>query len=204
MIDDKTPHLQLPLPHEANLLEEDVHRLRAALNALDGLLASEDPALGSLGELAEAVKLSQAAITTLESAVPEHDANVAAHPALGARLGAVEAEFPLREFSGLITEKMQDLGAISGSVLIEPSAGHYVLARVSGALTLNIADTVPEGCTTLLLELLNGGQYVVQWGMQPRWTNGLAPVLTPNGTDLILLCNRGAGWLGVLAASNVR
>lgn len=35
MIDDKTPNLQLPLPHEDNLLEDDVNRLRAALTLVD-------------------------------------------------------------------------------------------------------------------------------------------------------------------------
>ena len=35
MIDDRTPYLDLPLPHPNNLLSEDASRLRQAVMALD-------------------------------------------------------------------------------------------------------------------------------------------------------------------------
>ena len=35
MIDDRTPYLDLPLPHPDNLLSEDVGRLRQAVTTLD-------------------------------------------------------------------------------------------------------------------------------------------------------------------------
>ena len=35
MIDDRTPYLDLPLPHPDNLLSEDVGRLRQAVVSLD-------------------------------------------------------------------------------------------------------------------------------------------------------------------------
>ena len=38
MIDNKTDHLLLPLPHGDNQLQDDVLRLRAALTAIDALL----------------------------------------------------------------------------------------------------------------------------------------------------------------------
>ena len=41
-IDDRTPALQLPLPHPANKLQDDVQRLRAAVNALDAAVAAID------------------------------------------------------------------------------------------------------------------------------------------------------------------
>ncbi len=46
MIDNRTPHLDLPLPSEANKLNEDLPRLREALTALDagvhGLQVAQD------------------------------------------------------------------------------------------------------------------------------------------------------------------
>lgn len=42
MIDDRTSHLNLPLPHKDNLLEEDVERLRDAFDALDAKLKALD------------------------------------------------------------------------------------------------------------------------------------------------------------------
>lgn len=45
MPDERTPALQLPLPHADHLLDEDVERLRAALFALDAAIAGRDVAL---------------------------------------------------------------------------------------------------------------------------------------------------------------
>lgn len=38
MIDERTAHFALPLPHPDNLLEEDVGRLRQAIEQVDGLI----------------------------------------------------------------------------------------------------------------------------------------------------------------------
>ncbi|MCX8016368.1 MAG: hypothetical protein N2690_00495 [Rhodocyclaceae bacterium] len=45
MPDERTPALNLPLPHADHLLDEDVERLRAALFALDAAIAGRDVAL---------------------------------------------------------------------------------------------------------------------------------------------------------------
>ena len=44
--DDKTPHLAIPLPHPSNLLEDDVLRLRMALNGIDTEFAKKGVAGG--------------------------------------------------------------------------------------------------------------------------------------------------------------
>ena len=46
MIDDKTQHHQLPLPHADNLLSEDLPRLRDALTQIDAALHNESRARG--------------------------------------------------------------------------------------------------------------------------------------------------------------
>ena len=60
---DLTAHLGLPLPHPANDLEDDVPRLRGALQAVDAkfqaldlLLQSNDVNLDQLQELVNAIK----------------------------------------------------------------------------------------------------------------------------------------------------
>ena len=40
MIIESTHYYQIPLPHPNNMLQEDVLRLRTALNNIDGLLRS--------------------------------------------------------------------------------------------------------------------------------------------------------------------
>ncbi|POZ60172.1 hypothetical protein [Chromobacterium alticapitis] len=89
-----TPHLNLPLPHPANSLAEDVLRIRDAFTALDqkiasldALLASDDLNLDTLQELVAAIKrergdLDQAAAQLVEqknalnARLAEHDAQL--------------------------------------------------------------------------------------------------------------------------------
>jgi len=39
--DDRTPHLNLPLPYADNMLEDDSDRLRTALTAIDTAVAAK-------------------------------------------------------------------------------------------------------------------------------------------------------------------
>lgn len=66
MIDQRTNHLGLLLPHPDNLLEEDIVRIRSAfigidskIDAIDTLLASDDINLDTLQELVTAIKAAQ-------------------------------------------------------------------------------------------------------------------------------------------------
>ena len=72
MIDDRTPHHNLPLPSPANRLSEDVERLRSSLGMIDawmasieGLLTSDDISLDSLQELVTALKSDQSGVAGL-------------------------------------------------------------------------------------------------------------------------------------------
>lgn len=221
MIDDKTPNLQLPLPHEDNLLEDDVNRLRAALTLVDtevktagtkaawatvsGKPATFPPAThahayadvtGKPGTFPPATHAHAYADVTGKPATFPPATHAASHAPGGADV--------LTVFSGLLTEKVQNRAAISGAVTVDLTAGHYVVATVGGAVTLTLSGAVAGGCTTVLLELTNGGKYSVTWGMTPKWPNGAAPTLTANGVDLVALVTRGDDWRGVLVASNVR
>jgi hypothetical protein len=66
MINQTTPHLQLPLPHPDNRLDDDVVRLRGALTALDGaiyalrgLVSSDDLNLDTVQEIVTVLKGAQ-------------------------------------------------------------------------------------------------------------------------------------------------
>lgn len=69
MIDDRTAHLNLPLPHTDNTLAEDVGRLRAAIDALDALLSSDDPALDTTQERVAAIKALRTDLAALDTAL---------------------------------------------------------------------------------------------------------------------------------------
>lgn len=110
----------------------------------------------------------------------------------------------LTRFSGLLTEKVQNLGVISGTVTINLASGHYVVATVGGAVTINVSGAEPGVCTAVMLELDNAGSTAVTWGMTPTWAGGVAPSLTASGKDYVGLCSRGEGWAGVLVSSDAK
>ena len=110
----------------------------------------------------------------------------------------------LTRFSGLLTEKVQNLGVISGAVTINLASGHYVVATVGGTVTINVSGAEPGVCTAVMLELDNAGSAAVTWGMTPTWTGGVAPSLTASGKDYVGLCSRGEGWAGVLVSSDAK
>lgn len=88
MIDDKTPGLQLPLPHEQNLLEDDVLRLRAALAALDvdatlkqaAILAAQQVADEALATALAAGGAANAGLEAAATALIAHNEAPDAHP----------------------------------------------------------------------------------------------------------------------------
>lgn len=72
MIDQRTPHLSLPLPAADNDLAFDVSRLRAAITAIDGkfqsldnLLASDDATLDQVQEIVDAIKQNRDGVLDL-------------------------------------------------------------------------------------------------------------------------------------------
>ena len=99
---------------------------------------------------------------------------------------------------GPVSEKTQSLGAISGSVTIDLSAGLSVSATVDGAVTLTFSNVQTDGTVVMVLRLTNGGSAVVTWPLGVRWPGGTAPALTESGVDLVILTTSDGGstWMG--------
>lgn len=203
MIDEKTAHLKLPLPHADNLLEDDVERLRAALagvdaksEEVDGIVATLDTTLKTVRQSAAeaAGKAAWAGVSDKPAVFPPAD-HKASHAA-----GGADALTSL----GPVSELHQDLGTVFGDVSIDLSAGLSVSAGVGGVTTLTFANVPAGGTATVLLRLTNGGAYAVTWGMAPRWGNGMAPVLSESGADYIAFYHAEGVWTGLLVASNVQ
>ena len=76
MFNDRTTHLDLPLPHVSNRLSYDVARLREALNALDTLLGSDDLALDTIQEIVAAIKTAKTDITTAKTDITTLDRQI--------------------------------------------------------------------------------------------------------------------------------
>ena len=188
----------------------------AALTALGGIplieAGDDGKALVADGETLAWVKGPSFTATPAAGAVPKADASgkIAAGwippvaPAAHHTSHEPGGNDALTRFSGLLTEKVQNLGVISGTVTINLASGHYVVATVGGAVTINVSGAEPGVCTAVMLELDNAGSAAVTWGMTPTWAGGVAPSLTASGKDYVGLCSRGEGWAGVLVSSDAK
>ena len=120
-------------------------------------------------------------------------------PAHASRHGAAGND-PITSL-GPVSEKTQSLGAISGSVTIDLSAGLSVSATVDGAVTLTFSNVPTDGTVVIVLRLTNGGSAVVTWPLEISWADSAAPTLTEVGTDMVVLMtdDGGANWWGTAA-----
>ena len=188
----------------------------AALTALGGIplieAGDDGQALVADGETLAWVKGPSLPATPAAGAVPKADASgkIAAGwippvaPAAHHTSHEPGGNDALTRFSGLLTEKVQNFGVISGAVTINLASGHYVGATVGGTVTINVSGAEPGVCTAVMLELDNAGSAAVTWGMTPTWAGGVAPSLTASGKDYVGLCSRGEGWAGVLVSSDAK
>lgn len=188
----------------------------AALTALGGIplieAGDDGKALVADGETLAWVKGPSFTATPAAGSVPKADASgkIAAGwippvaPAAHHTSHEPGGNDALTRFSGLLTEKVQNLGVISGAVTINLASGHYVVATVGGTVTINVSGAEPGVCTAVMLELDNAGSAAVTWGMTPTWAGGVAPSLTASGKDYVGLCSRGEGWAGVLVSSDAK
>ena len=188
----------------------------AALTALGGIprieAGDDGKALVADGETLAWVKGPSFTATPAAGAVPKADASgkIAAGwippvaPAAHHTSHEPGGNDALTRFSGLLTEKVQNLGVISGAVTINLASGHNVVATVGGTVTINVSGAEPGVCTAVMLELDNAGSAAVTWGMTPTWAGGVAPSLTASGKDYVGLCSRGEGWAGVLVSSDAK
>lgn len=188
----------------------------AALTALGGIplieAGDDGKALVADGETLAWVKGPSFTATPAAGAVPKADASgkIAAGwippvaPAAHHTSHEPGGNDALTRFSGLLTEKVQNFGVISGAVTINLASGHYVVATVGGTVTINVSGAEPGVCTAVILELDNAGSAAVTWGMTPTWAGGVAPSLTASGKDYVGLCSRGEGWAGVLVSSDAK
>lgn len=89
MIDDRTPYLDLPLPHPDNLLSEDVLRLRQAVVSLD--TGFQEQAALVAESLRTHTALVSASLTQIDNAVTS---------SLSAQQAAIDIQ--LRDMQALI------------------------------------------------------------------------------------------------------
>lgn len=147
LTNETTAHLGLTLPHPTNALEDDVLRLRSALNAIDAkfaqvdaTLASNDPSLDTLQEVVNVLKSVAADLGTVTEDLVDHigaGGNVHA-----AATGTVAGFMPAADKAKL---DGVSLGAMIDPVVITATNVGQTSFTVPGGYTPGAIDVLLDG-----------------------------------------------------------
>jgi hypothetical protein len=114
--------------------------------------------------------------------------------------------YALAAISGYTLAKVS-LANVSATTTLDLGAANFFSAQVTGSSSFVFANpptsTVAAG---LILELTNGGNFTVSWPSSVKWPNGLSPILTAGGTDVLVFItdDGGAIWRGVQSIKDSR
>lgn len=106
----------------------------------------------------------------------------------GTMIGAITA----------IREIQVSLGAGNS---INLSQGNVFTKTVNATTTFTISDFLPQGASnSFILELTNGGSKTITWFSGVKWSEGIAPILTSAGVDILGFYSYDGGvtWRGMV------
>lgn len=98
------------------------------------------------------------------------------------------------------------VSSVSGTLTLNLSAAEVFTTTITEDTTIVISNTLASPkFNSLLLRITNGGSYVVTYPANTKYNNGLAPVLTISGTDLLVLhtVDGGTNWDCIQIAQNL-
>ena len=101
----------------------------------------------------------------------------------------------------------QSLGTITAATDIDPDSGVSVDFTFGAAATAEIGFAASTNAVVeTTVEIVNGGQGTLTWGVEVDWAGGVAPTLTAAGTDILKFFTRDngttvRGWVVALDVS---
>lgn len=105
--------------------------------------------------------------------------------------------------SNLFQEKIQNLGNVSGAVMLTPANGGYIKLTVAGTTTLSATFNLTAGYqTAFTVEVTNGAAFSLSWPAGIKWDGGVIPSLTVAGVDRVVLSYDGTTLRGSLVSKD--
>ena len=156
IVDDKTPHLGLPLPNIDNALEDDVGRLRGAFKALDEAVRTRDESASAASNATdEAIKSCNTELSKEVQARQTADSAIVKDLAAETRTRQDE----IKTLQTADTKNAADLAALTAKFPATPAsaAGKSLMAAADGKFTLGDPTTtcVKQGWHTIFLPALS-------------------------------------------------
>lgn len=106
--------------------------------------------------------------------------------------------------TGAITSIRETRVAVDSNS-INLAAGNVFTKTISANVPLVVANIASSGTTnSFILELTNGGAYIVTWWPGVKWTGGIAPILSVVGTDILGFYSHDGGlsWHGIVVSKD--
>lgn len=106
-------------------------------------------------------------------------------------------------FTAAVIEKMSAIAASD----INCNLGGLFTKTITANTTFTVSNPASSGSvTSFILELTNGGAFVVTWWSGMTWAGGIPPSLTVSGVDLLGFVTHDGGtiWRGLVLGSDIK
>lgn len=103
--------------------------------------------------------------------------------------------------TGAITAIREIQVSLGAGNSINLSQGNVFTKTVNATTTFTISGFLPQGASnSFILELTNGGSYTINWFSGVKWSEGIAPILTSAGVDILGFYSYDGGvtWRGMV------
>ena len=106
------------------------------------------------------------------------------------------------DLTDIIKEKAQVLVANT----LDLNEGNLFTKTVTSDTTFTLTNisAIPNVVQSFILEITNGGNFIVSWWNNVKWDNGVMPELTVDGVDILgfYTSDNGNTWRGVLLSKD--
>jgi hypothetical protein len=101
-----------------------------------------------------------------------------------------------------------DMGTGNGAKSLNCAVAQWFKFTANGNTSFSFLNVpAPAGTAFgVIVELTNGGAYVITWPASVKWQNGAAPALTAAGKDILVLMTSDGGttWFAAMSMKDVR
>lgn len=100
----------------------------------------------------------------------------------------------------------QETKSVISASDINLSSANYFTKTITGTTTFTVSNVPAAGVVaSFILDLTNGGSYSLNWWSGIQWPNGLQPVLSISGRDVLGFFTHDGGvtWSGFILGKNL-
>ena len=109
--------------------------------------------------------------------------------------------------TGAITAIRETQISLGASSAIDLSLGNLFTKSVNSSTTFSVLNCLSSGTSnSFILELVNAGAFTITWFSGIKWAEGIAPILTASGVDVLGFYSYDGGvtWKGLVLGNDMK